>query len=522
MKKSVKFTAAIFAVLFLSQSLFAQSKDFVIVESEHPHDLNPHTTSFSSDAQVLTGLYEGLFSYDPVSLDPRYALCTEYRISRDKKRMTFKLRQDARFSNGDVIDADSVRSSWLQLLSTPDAPYASMLDIIRGAQDYRLGNGSEENVGIYATDKYTLSVYLTTPANYLPKILCHSSFAVVHRIPTVYSGPFQLEDQRTGVMLLTKNPYYWDIKNVASDSITICQSDKADENAFYYNTGMADWVSSDINTEKVIDKSAFQMSGEFATSYFFFKTSAKKSKKAAEKFNPWDYPEFRNAILEAMPWDTVRAGSMVPAATLIFPIGDYPVLDGFSYTDSIEARNLMTEARKKYNVPEDEILPLVFDVSEFSLNDAKKEALKNAFEPLGVKVTFRVLSPSTYFSNVAKSDSDLFVYTWIGDFADPLAFLMLFQGGSTLNDSGWQNKDFDDLINQAACAEDSQRSAILARAENILLDSGIIIPIYHPISFNVIDLTETGGWSVNAFDIHPLKYLYRKAPVKAVPNVVKK
>lgn len=520
MKKSIKILA-VAAVLFMSSSLFAQSKSFVIVESEHPHDLNPHTTSFSSDSQVLSGLYEGLFSYNPVNLDPQYAICIDYRISRDKKRMTFVLRQDAKFSNGELITAESVRNSWLQLLSTPDAPYASMLDIIKGAQDYRLGKCEESQVGIYAADKFTLSVHLTTPANYFPKVLCHSSFAVVHRIPTVYSGPYQLEDQEPGILLLKKNPYYWDFANVPSDTITFYQSNNGEENAFYYNTGMADWIASDVVSDKIIDKSAFQASGEFATSYFFFKTSAKKSKTAKVDFNPWDYDEFRNAVLEAMPWDVLRAGTMVAAPTLVFPIGDYPALDGFSYTDKIEAQNLMTEARKKYGVPADKKLPLIFDITEYALTEEKKTALTEALTPLGVEIKYRVLPSKTYFSNVPVSDSDLFVYTWIGDFADPLAFLMLFQSDSTLNDSGWSNSEFDALLEKAASAESSQRSQILAQAEKILLDSGIIIPIYHPISFNVIDLNEVGGWSTNAFDLHPLKYLYRKEPTKAVPNVVK-
>lgn len=36
-------------------------KDFIIVEPPRVHELNPQITSYSSDAQVLNGLYEGLF-----------------------------------------------------------------------------------------------------------------------------------------------------------------------------------------------------------------------------------------------------------------------------------------------------------------------------------------------------------------------------------------------------------------------------------------------------------------------------
>lgn len=530
MKKNLKIQIVFFSVLNFLFFGFAQenqqkneilNKDIVIIESISRHDLNPQTTSYSSDAQILTGLYEGLFSYNPVTLEPQSAICKEYKISRDKKRMTFILRQDAYFSNGEKITANSVRDSWLHLLSTQNAPYSSLLDIIRGAQDFRLGKCSEDDVEIYATDDYSLSVYFTTPANYFPKILCHSAFSVIHRIPTVYSGAYYLYDRTENSLILKKNPYYWDEKNVPTQTISFYQSNDADENAFYFNTGIADWVSADIKTEKVLNKNAFQMSAEFATSYYFFKLSNKKPKNQ-QKFNVWDYSEFRNAILEAIPWDTLRSGSLVAAPTLVFPIGDYPQVDGFSYTDKIEAKKMMSDAREKYGISQDEILDLRFDISENSLSEEKQQALKNAFEPLGVNLIINILPSNQYFSNVSVSQSDLFCYTWIGDFADPLAFLTLFQSDSTLNDSGFNNLEYDELLKKAAEADSSSRSAILAQAETVLLDSGMIIPIYHPISFNVVDLTEIGGWSTNAFDLHPLKYLYKKETKADVKNLVKK
>lgn len=528
MKKFIKIQIAFLIALNFTIALSSQNlqnnfenKDIFIIESVCNHDLNPQTTSFSSDSQILTGLYEGLFSYNPITLEPQYAICKNYKISRDKKRMTFELRQDAYFSNGEKITANSVRDSWLHLLSTPDAPYSSLLDIICGAQDFRLGKGTENDVEIFVLDDYTLSVYLNTPANYLPKILCHSAFSVIHRIPTVYSGAFYLDNCEDKTLILKKNPYYWDYKNVPTEKITFYQSNDADENAFYFNTGLADWIIADVNTEKILDKNSFQISAEFATSFYFFKLSSKKINKTKE-FNPWDFSEFRNAILEAVPWDILRKGALVPAPTLIYPLKDYPQIDGFSYTDKIEAQKLMKDARKKYGISEDEILTLRFDISEYSLNDEKKQALKEAFKPLGVELVFTIYPSSEYFSNVKTSHSDLFCYTWIGDFADPLAFLSLFQSDSTLNESGFNNLEFDNLIKNAAKSDNSLRPSLLAQAETILLDSGIIIPVFHPISFNVIDTTEIGGWAANEFDLHPLKYLYKKEKKLNIQNLVKK
>ena len=482
-------------------------KNFIIIEPVRQHELNPQITSYSADSQILTGLYEGLFSYHPVTLEPQFALATDYKISRDKKRWTFTLRKDAYFSNGEQITAQSVRDAWLELLGNPDAPYASLLDIIRGAAAYRNGSGRAEDVGIYATGENTLSIYLTKPANYLPRVLCHSSFAIIHRMPTVYSGPYVLEDYTESTYILRKNPYYWDRANVSLEQITFVQNDDKDLNTYLFNTGDADWITSNIDSEKIIDKDAIQVNAEFGTSYYFFKNS---SKKAGHKPGVWDYPEFRNAVLEAFPWETVRGAAMVPATTFVYPLNGYPQIEGFSYTDAIEASLLMKDAREKYNIPAEEILTLNFAISTYTLNEDKKKAISDALEPLGIEVVYKYYDDMTYVWNVKASDDDMFAYTWIGDFADPLAFLELFHGDSTLNDSGWKNEEFDSLLDQAAVVADSERPALLARAESLLLDSGMVIPLYHPVALNIIDTKEVGGWNANAFDVHPLKYLYKK------------
>ena len=86
-------------------------QNFIIVEPVRVHELNPQITNYSSDSQILNGLFEGLFTLSPVSLEPQYAIAKEFKISRDKKRWTITLRDDAFFSNGEKITAESVRDS---------------------------------------------------------------------------------------------------------------------------------------------------------------------------------------------------------------------------------------------------------------------------------------------------------------------------------------------------------------------------------------------------------------------------
>ncbi|SFI45783.1 oligopeptide transport system substrate-binding protein [Treponema bryantii] len=496
-------------------------QNFIIVESVRVHELNPQITNYSSDSQLLSGLYEGLFTTSPVSLEPQYAIAKEFKISRDKKRWSITLREDARFSNGEKITAEAVRDSWLRMLANPASPYSSLLDIVRGAEAFRTGQGNYDEVGIYATAENVLSIYLNNPANYLPKILCHTAFSVTHSNPEVYSGAYELEIVADRKYILRKNPYYWDKDNVTLERITFVQSDNVDDNTFYYNTGAVDWVTGQVNQSKLLDPSAIQISATFGTGYLYFKMSSRKPADS-KCSRVWDYPEFRNAVLEAFPWNSIHKKYLIPATTLVYPLSGYPQIDGFDYTDEIEASLKMKDARAKYGISQEEVIPLVMHVFENEFSEEDEKLLSEAFAPLGVELVIKTVPSYLYYSTVAAADADILVTSWIGDFADPLAFLELFRGASTMNESGWKNEKFDSLLDQAATAGEADRLNLLGQAENILLDEGMVLPLYRSVSSNIVDLKEVGGWYVNAFDLHPLKNLYKKQPKYNSENIVKK
>ncbi|MDR3311620.1 MAG: peptide ABC transporter substrate-binding protein [Spirochaetaceae bacterium] len=492
----------------------AMQRELVILDSPHEYDFNPYTANFSNEAQLFTGLYEGLFSYDPYSLEPVTALAESHRISRDKKIWTFTLRKNARYSNGDLITAESMRQSWLALLAPKTAaPFASLIDCISGAAAYRTGTGRAEDVGISVRDTWTLVVRLDTPTEHLPRILCHHAFAAVHPTPGVYSGAFTLDQTDDTRIRLVKNFRYRDQEKVALPSVLIHLSDDRDENAYLVNTGQANWSTSVINTDKLLDLETVKIFGEFATEYLFFKTTR----------SPWDKSAFRMALLTAVPWESLRSKSLVPAKTFIYPLMGYTSPQGFSETDEYEARLMLDQAKKDNGMQTDDPVTMVIAISDTEYMKGAAEILSGAWEKIGVTVRVEVTPANRYLDSIASWEADLFSYIWIGDFADPVAFLELFRGASSLNPSGWRSADFDRLMSEAASVADTKRRyQILAEAEALLLDSGEVLPISHPVSLNVIDLNALGGWYRNALDIHPLKSIYFTGKDGSLPNLVRK
>ncbi len=483
-------------------------RELTIICSPHAYDLNPQTATYADESQVLTGLYEGLFSYNPFSLEPEPALVESYKVSRNKKSWTFTLRKNARFSNGEIITAEHVKNSWLALLEPSlQAPFASLLDCIAGAADYRSGKAKRpDSVGIEVKDERTLVVKLANPTEHLSRILCHHAFAVVHPEKNVYSGAFVLQTFTPETIVLQKNPLYWDSGSVALPFVRFVLSDNSQSNTFDFNVGNVQWVDSAIDSGKVLLRNSIMLSSQFGTEYMFFKCSKK----------PFSDERVRNALLYAIPNDEIRKNSFIKANSLVLPLSGYPEVFGAPEQDLDEAASLLKAAGYGKN------RKLTVTVC-FSNDDTSKrrcELLAKAWAEIGVEVKGIFLESDQYLANVEKGDADFYVYSWIGDFADPLAFLELFRGSSSLNVTGWKNQKYDAIINEAsAMSSNEQRFAKLAEAEQLLLDSGVIYPICHTVSFNVVDNEVISGWYDNALNIHPLKYIKFIQPALPV-NIV--
>lgn len=525
MKLKRHFTLAFFALIFFISGKLAFSADvyskpdfypedqrnLVILDYPHEYDLNPQTASYSSEAQILTGLYEGLFSYNPNTLEPENAICSSYTISRDKKRWTFTLRDDAKFSDGEPITANSIRESWLKLLSTPDAPFASLLDCISGAEEFRTGKGSADQVRISARDNKTLVVHLREPAEHLPSILCHHSFCAVSSKPDVYSGPFMLKFFRNGVLKMIKNPYYHDATSVVIPGITIVQTDNAEENTHLYNIGVVDWLTADVDANKILNSESVHVNADFGTTYLFFKNRG----------TIWDNKELRQALLEAVPYVKLRSMFSIPASTLVYPLSGYPTVAGLQDYDQEDAILLMQDARKKAGLPQDKTLDIIFGIYDSPVMRYWAQTLKDAWKPLGVNLITQTTSVEDYNPSISYWNADIFAYSWIGDYADPLAFLELFRGKSTLNVANYSSDEYDALLSEAALTTTpSERYKLLSKAEQVLLDDSMIIPISHSVSLNIINLYNIGGWQSNPLDIHPYRYLYIRRNRKRIPNSI--
>ncbi|MCL2264945.1 MAG: peptide ABC transporter substrate-binding protein [Treponema sp.] len=499
--------------------------ELTVAFSQHDIELDFRLSYFASEAQIFTAIYEGLFSYHPLSLEPVPAMAERWELSDDKMQWTFTIRRNARYWNGDPVSAEDFRAAWLSLLEPErGSPYSSFFDVIEGARDFRNSVNKDPNsVGIIVKDSRTLVVKLSSPASFFPAMLCHHSFSPIHPsmlkrtdwsvqnsggnwTPPVSNGPFRITSMNNESIVMQKSGYYWDSNRVGLNKIIIKFTDTAQEASHLWNSGEARWISGDVDIEALTDRSGIQVNVMFATHYYYIRSSEK----------PWDDHRVRRAMALVLPWEEIRKNYYLPAESLIFPVAGYPEVKGITETDIDEAKRLMAEAGCE-NLEElpDLVIRLSPSMESIRIGSIMSSAWK---EHLGFNVRVEVISYDRYFQSMKDDGYTVGSVTWIGDFADPYAFLQMWRNDSNLNDARFDDADYENLIEQSMIEEGSVRLATLAKAEKLLLERGVVLPMFYNPALNIVDTGELEGWYPNALDIHPFKYMFFKA-FKPLPGV---
>lgn len=484
--------------------------------------LHPHLVYDSVSMQIATASYEGLFCNDPYNSFPVKALAKSYKLSGNTWR--FELREDAKFSNADPITAETIRESWLSLLSPEaDFPYASLLDCIQGALEYRTGkNKDPQSVAISVEGDYVLSLYMKEPTPHLPSILCNAAFAAVHPSQLQYavkfnkkhtsvnaknsfipisSGPYKVKKYDDAGIVFEKNDMYWDKNSLKLEKLVLRFDLSEDELADAFNRGDLQWVKN-ANLSKLLGSQIINYSPMFASSFLFFNVA---DKNVANK-------KLRQALLFAVPYDEIRSSFYIKAKSLVFPLAGYPEVKGVDEYNVNQAKKIFNELK----LSEKEKL-ISIKIYDYDFQKKLADTLKKAWEKIGFSVEIKTVAAGTDLQlNLKNNDYSISLMTWIADFADPLAMLELFRSGSTLNESNWSDKNFDAILSAANNESDgAKRYKKLAEAETYLLESYMLIPLGFNLSVNIIDSSEIDGWYPNALDIHPFKFLEYKQKVLA-------
>lgn len=451
---------------------------------------------------VMNNVMEGLYRLDK-DQKPMPGVAESYTKSEDGKKYTFKLRKDAKWSNGDPVTANDFVFAWKRAVNPATAAeYAYIMFDIKNAKAINEGKAPVDSLGVKAVDEHTFEVELENPIPYFLELTSFATFYPQNEVfikqkgdqfglkaeTTIYNGPFVLTDWKTEQgWTYKKNVNYWDEKSVKLDQINVSVVKEQGTMVNLYDSGQVDRTGL---TAEFVDK--YASSDEFHTSKDMSMYFLRFNQKRLGKNTPLANLKVRQAISlaqdkEALTSVLLNNGStpayfFVPSEFVTDEKGnDFRNINGnMNKTNVKKAQKLWEEARKELGTDKVTLEFLNYDSdSSKKVGEYLKEQLEKNLSGLTVNI-----KPQPFKQKLdleTKGDYDFSFSGWGPDYPDPMTFIDLFVTGGSHNQMGYSNAKYDELVAAAKGELLTDRKArweALAKAEKLLFEDAAISPFY--------------------------------------------
>ncbi|WP_129729598.1 peptide ABC transporter substrate-binding protein [Ectobacillus funiculus] len=451
---------------------------------------------------VMNNVMEGLYRLDK-DQKPTPGVAESYTKSENGKKYTFKLRKDAKWSNGDPVTANDFVFAWKRAVNPATAAeYAYIMFDIKNAKAINEGKAPVDSLGVKAVDEHTFEVELENPIPYFLELTSFATFYPQNEKfikqqgeqfgkkaeTIVYNGPFVLTDWKTEQgWTYKKNVNYWDKDSVKLDQINVSVVKEQGTMVNLYESGQVDRTGL---TAEFVDK--YASSDEFHTSKDMSMYFLRFNQKRLGENTPLANLKVRQAISlaqdkEALANVLLNNGStaayfLVPAEFVTDKKGnDFRNINGnMNKTNVKKAKKLWEEAKKELGTDK-----LTLEFLNYDSDSSKKvgEYLKEQLEKNlpGLTVNIKPQPFKQKLDLETKGDYDFSFSGWGPDYPDPMTFIDLFVTGGAHNQMGYSNAKYDELVAAAKgelLTDTKARWEALAKAEKLLFKDAAISPLY--------------------------------------------
>jgi oligopeptide transport system substrate-binding protein len=489
-------------------------------------DIDPQTVTGIPEHKVVTALFEGLVNEDARDLHPVPGVAESWDISSDGLTYTFRLRADARWSNGDPVTAQDFVGAYQRMLTPAlGAEYAYMLyNYVAGAKDYYDGKLTDfAQVGFKALDPRTLEIRLLHPTPYLLSAMNHYAWFPVH-LPTVAkfdglarrgspwtrpenfvgNGAFIINEWRPNqILAVQRSPTYWDRARVKLDEIRFFPVENLDTEERMFRTGQLH-VTYEVPSAKIDFYRREQPESLRTTPYlgvYFYRFNTTRP--------PFDDVRVRRALSlaidrESLVKNVVRGGER-PAYAVSYP-------DNAGYTPRARLSGTLDEARRllaEAGFPEGKGFPnavLMYNTQQN--NRLIAEAIQQMWRHnLGIETSLSNQEWKVFLDAQRTMNFDLQRAAWIADYVDPHVFLDLWETNGGNNKTGWSSPAYDRLLAQSFAARTTEeRYEIYQQMDQILVEELPVMPIYYYNRVNLVS-PKVINFFPTPLDSHPWKEL---------------
>ncbi len=515
MKKliSVLMCIALAACVFGGCSKSNDKIDLIYPFSGNVNSYDPQVASTQDEFLIAENGFEGLLRCDDDgNITPG---CAEsWQVSDDGLTYTFKLKQGLKWyifpsvkkAMGDDYDPEITADDFVFALQRAaddltQSPLFATISGIENANEVHSGERDESELGVYATDKYTLQISLTAADNDFLQTLstavampCNKEFfnSTNGRYGldlkyTMFNGQFVLTSVlETSYIMKANSAYKGPSPAKASDlTLKIVADDEsvADKlSSGYYDAAYLRGYESD----KVGKKSGISLVPYSNTTWVFVINASKGvfSKKDARKafalsLSDIDYGEFdylSNAKGYIPPSCTAGGKSYSEQSTAVT-----------ESKNKDEAIELWKKALKDAGTYSVEITILAPD----TMKDAAKELIQGIQSGIGTvskvgnrdtefSLKLETATESEVKSKAASNDYDIVLYPLVSNSASPAAFL---NDIDNLKITDFYRNDFENALEAANSADSDSLISACAECESALYATYCFIPVFYESNY---------------------------------------
>ena len=499
----------------------AANQTMTIAWGAEPPSLDPGLATDTTSSNVLLNIMDPLVRLDPKTNEAIPSLAESWDVSEDGKTVTYHLRQDGKWTNGDPVTANDFVYSWKRTLS-PElaADYAYQLYGIEGAIDYnsctKNCDALADKVGVEAPDDFTLVVHLTSPQPWFIQQSAHHSFLAVNQQAVeqfgdkwteaeniVTDGPFKVAKwEHDSELDLVKWDEWRDAADVTLTSVpgkiivdgtTRVQAFESGEVDVFDGAGIPpDEIA------RLKETPEYEAYPSLGTYYYGFNI---KNISDIHERRALSLAVNRQEII-----DQIAQADQIPA-TGMSPQG----ISGF---DVINPNSPWTPAAGDIDQAKDELSQAANPKTDINLffNDAPghKEiatTIQAQWQELGISSNLKQQEWAQYLEFLGPPPNqqvDVYRLGWIYDFPDAINGLELWTCDSGNNNTNYCDKDFDALVDKARqTPDDTARYEIYAQMEEMLFgqDGALpILPIYWYTFPNLEKLSVKDTFNISPLD----------------------
>ncbi|BDR59224.1 peptide ABC transporter substrate-binding protein [Xylocopilactobacillus apicola] len=460
-------------------------------------------------AQNLANTMDGLYRYEGSQLK---AAMAEKIVKPTNKGLTytFKIRPNAKWSNGDQVSADDFVSAWQRMVDpATKSQNAYLYEGIKNATEITAGSKAVDTLGVKSIDSKTLRVTMEKPIPYFDQLLASSAFypqnaKLVKKWGSQYgtnsktlafNGPYTLDHWNSPDNTWTevKNKHYWNAKNVKLNKVQyqVVKDPTTSLNLYQSNKLDRVMVSGEI-AKQMKDHKDFELAKKNATYYITpnlkklpLMNNAKIRQAISLSINR------KQLIDKVLGGGSALSNSFTPRGLAFDPadstkdfVSETSKTAGiYGKYDPAQAKKLW-QAGLKETGNTDKTINLELLADDLEVFKSQSEFLQSELEKLpGLKITLSNVPTKTRLMRQSSGDFDLVAAPNAADFADPTSFLDLLTTNSTFNYGKWSNAKYDALIKNSSTTDvnkpDARWKDLLA-AQNLLNEQQPVIALYQP------------------------------------------